>query len=278
MKTSFDAESAEKIKSPNRNFLCVLCVSAPSASKEAYLFKYAAMTDTFTGTRPVTAQDAFDTARLAAWMQEHVEGFSGGVSDDFPLAAAYAHARTLRFADGPDEVHRNAIAKQELGRYASQSILAPPSRQRRLFRGKSKALATASGTLARPSPASIEPDDRSHDEDQADAARDSGDAAIQVEDVPAAENLGPVVVPIADQGQFLRPRVGHVARNVEQVCSEPDDGTGNPRRIFGTMKMDRGSEGKGELKQGAAVDCRPRAEQSHQGMPGLMQGQIRAVQ
>ena len=43
----------------------------------------------------------------------------GGVSDDFPLAAAYAGARTLRFADGPDEVHRNAIAKWELGRYGS---------------------------------------------------------------------------------------------------------------------------------------------------------------
>ena len=42
----------------------------------------------------------------------------GGVSDDFPLASFYAHARTLRFADGPDEVHRNAIAKMELGRYA----------------------------------------------------------------------------------------------------------------------------------------------------------------
>ena len=42
----------------------------------------------------------------------------GGVSDDFPLAAAYAHARTLRFADGPDEVHRNAIARQELARDA----------------------------------------------------------------------------------------------------------------------------------------------------------------
>jgi acyl-CoA dehydrogenase len=42
----------------------------------------------------------------------------GGVSDDFPLASFYAHARTLRFADGPDEVHRNAIAKIELGRYA----------------------------------------------------------------------------------------------------------------------------------------------------------------
>jgi acyl-CoA dehydrogenase len=42
----------------------------------------------------------------------------GGVSDDFPLAYAYASARTLRFADGPDEVHRNAIAKIELARYA----------------------------------------------------------------------------------------------------------------------------------------------------------------
>src|SRR3982750_1395095 len=42
----------------------------------------------------------------------------GGVSDDFPLASAYANARTLRFADGPDEVHRNAIAKWELGKYA----------------------------------------------------------------------------------------------------------------------------------------------------------------
>jgi len=42
----------------------------------------------------------------------------GGMCDDFPLAAAYASARTLRFADGPDEVHRNAIAKWELGRYS----------------------------------------------------------------------------------------------------------------------------------------------------------------
>ena len=43
----------------------------------------------------------------------------GGMSDDFPLAYAYAGARTLRFADGPDEVHRNAIAKWELGKYAA---------------------------------------------------------------------------------------------------------------------------------------------------------------
>jgi acyl-CoA dehydrogenase len=42
----------------------------------------------------------------------------GGMSDDFPLAYFYTAARTLRFADGPDEVHRNAIAKMELGRYA----------------------------------------------------------------------------------------------------------------------------------------------------------------
>ena len=41
----------------------------------------------------------------------------GGVSEDFPLAAAWAAARTLRLADGPDEVHRNQIAKLELARY-----------------------------------------------------------------------------------------------------------------------------------------------------------------
>ncbi len=40
-----------------------------------------------------------------------------GVCDDVFLADAYANSRTLRFADGPDEVHRNAIAKQELGRH-----------------------------------------------------------------------------------------------------------------------------------------------------------------
>ena len=42
----------------------------------------------------------------------------GGMCDDFPLAYSYASARTLRFADGPDEVHRNAVAKAELGKYA----------------------------------------------------------------------------------------------------------------------------------------------------------------
>ena len=42
-----------------------------------------------------------------------------GMSQDFPLAYFYTAARTLRFADGPDEVHRNAIAKIELGRHAA---------------------------------------------------------------------------------------------------------------------------------------------------------------
>jgi len=39
----------------------------------------------------------------------------GGVTEDFGLAYAYAHARALRFADGPDEVHRNQIGKLEIG-------------------------------------------------------------------------------------------------------------------------------------------------------------------
>jgi acyl-CoA dehydrogenase len=40
----------------------------------------------------------------------------GGVADEF-LAHAYASARTLRIADGPDEVHRNQIGKMELAKY-----------------------------------------------------------------------------------------------------------------------------------------------------------------
>ncbi len=43
---------------------------------------------------------------------------AAGLSQDFPLAAMYAGARTLRLADGPDEVHRMVVARDELGRYA----------------------------------------------------------------------------------------------------------------------------------------------------------------
>ena len=41
----------------------------------------------------------------------------GGMCDDFPIAYAYTLARTLRLADGPDEVHRNAIAKFEIAKH-----------------------------------------------------------------------------------------------------------------------------------------------------------------
>jgi alkylation response protein AidB-like acyl-CoA dehydrogenase len=43
----------------------------------------------------------------------------GGVCGDFELAHAWASARTLRFADGPDEVHQRSIARAEFGKYAS---------------------------------------------------------------------------------------------------------------------------------------------------------------
>ena len=42
---------------------------------------------------------------------------AAGVSEDFPLAQAYAYARTVRIVDGPDEVHRNQIGRLELGKY-----------------------------------------------------------------------------------------------------------------------------------------------------------------
>src|SRR3954466_8667702 len=43
----------------------------------------------------------------------------GGVSQDFHLAYAYARARVLRLADGPDEVHRETVAKLELAKHTS---------------------------------------------------------------------------------------------------------------------------------------------------------------
>ncbi len=58
---------------------------------------------------PNVAQQVLDWA-----IQAHG---AGGVCDDFPLASMWAGNRTLRLADGPDEVHRNAVAKLELAKH-----------------------------------------------------------------------------------------------------------------------------------------------------------------
>ena len=47
---------------------------------------------------------------------------AGGLSQDFPLAEAFAGIRTLRFADGPDEVHKNSLAKAELKRQSTSGF------------------------------------------------------------------------------------------------------------------------------------------------------------
>ena len=54
-------------------------------------------------------------------LDQAIQLFGGaGVSDDFGLGWLYANARTLRIADGPDEVHRNHVAKLELSRYLAR--------------------------------------------------------------------------------------------------------------------------------------------------------------
>jgi acyl-CoA dehydrogenase len=60
------------------------------------------------------------TPKAVEWILDkaiQVHG-AGGLSQDFPLAAGFAGIRTLRFADGPDEVHKDALARQELKRQA----------------------------------------------------------------------------------------------------------------------------------------------------------------
>ncbi|MEN8706433.1 MAG: acyl-CoA dehydrogenase family protein [Nocardioides marinisabuli] len=63
------------------------------------------------------------TPRTVQWILDkaiQVHG-AGGLSQDFPLANAYASIRTLRFADGPDEVHKNALAKAEIRKQTATS-------------------------------------------------------------------------------------------------------------------------------------------------------------
>jgi acyl-CoA dehydrogenase len=57
------------------------------------------------------------SCRIIDWAIQAHGG--GGMSGDFPLAYLYAYQRSLRLADGPDEVHRDAIARIELGKYRS---------------------------------------------------------------------------------------------------------------------------------------------------------------
>jgi acyl-CoA dehydrogenase len=58
-------------------------------------------------------------AELATWVIDRAIQVHGGagVSDDFPLAMMYAHARTLHIVDGADEVHKMVIAREELHRW-----------------------------------------------------------------------------------------------------------------------------------------------------------------
>ena len=60
---------------------------------------------------------------MATWVIDRgIQVLGGaGVSDDFPLAALYAHARTIQIADGPSEVHKRSVARRELRRYESSS-------------------------------------------------------------------------------------------------------------------------------------------------------------
>ncbi|MGD0374963.1 MAG: acyl-CoA dehydrogenase family protein [Streptosporangiaceae bacterium] len=60
------------------------------------------------------------TPRMAAWVIDKAIQAHGaaGVSQDFPLAQMWADSRSMRFADGPDEVHKRSLARRELRKYS----------------------------------------------------------------------------------------------------------------------------------------------------------------
>ena len=61
--------------------------------------------------------------RVATWVLDRAVQLFGaaGVTEDFPLAQMWAHARTLQIADGPDEVHLRTVARVELGRQREEA-------------------------------------------------------------------------------------------------------------------------------------------------------------
>jgi len=60
-------------------------------------------------------------AMLTNVVDRAIQVFGGaGVSDDFPLASMWAHGRTLHLVDGPDEVHKRALARQVIHQMAQQ--------------------------------------------------------------------------------------------------------------------------------------------------------------
>ena len=63
---------------------------------------------------------AAEAANRCAYKAVQIHG-AGGVSQDFPVAAWFAQVRTLRLADGPDEVHKNALARNEIRKVMSRA-------------------------------------------------------------------------------------------------------------------------------------------------------------
>jgi acyl-CoA dehydrogenase len=80
-------------------------VGAKGAATEISSIKIAA---------PTLAQEVIDAA-----IQIHG---AAGLTHDFPLAMLYGQARSLRFADGPEEVHRSVLARRELNRYRPEAV------------------------------------------------------------------------------------------------------------------------------------------------------------
>jgi acyl-CoA dehydrogenase len=83
------------------------------------------------GARSEIAQIKVVAPRMALGVLDRaIQAHGGaGMCDDFPLARAWAHARTLRLADGPDEVHLEAIARSEIGPRPLRTLHEPRTRE-----------------------------------------------------------------------------------------------------------------------------------------------------
>lgn len=106
----------------------------------------------------------------------------------------------------------------------------------------------------------------------------SRQSRIGLEESPAPENFGPVVLSAADERQDLRAGIRHVAGDIEQVFTQPHQRRGETCGLSATLEVPRNRRRESQLKKRAAVHRQTFAEKTQQRMPRLVKGKIGAIE
>src|SRR5690606_19899431 len=106
----------------------------------------------------------------------------------------------------------------------------------------------------------------------------AGDPLVQLQQSEAAEQVVPVVLAAAHQGQRLGARIGDVQRHVAQVLAGPEQTAGALQQLLATQEVPCTGNGKDKLTQRAAQPVQQLAKQAEEEVAGLVEGEVDVVQ